>query len=212
MKKEELLMEEERVEDILHSREKREEWLKSHNFDPKVWEFAKVIPRSPKDKEIMVGEYLLKRLPNDKLGFIKVSSIRENKLFFNEIRDKETRRVSSIPYRIREGVYVVLRKHRYDSGDYREEIFFRGMRMPPLIYLGDEPLETCEEKCPFCGTRKNLTPAGGEASGSRDFTYIDFCEKCKCLLCFSYDVDDGPIVKKGYRRMISREGILNSTH
>ena len=210
MKKEELSEEQKRLEDMLFTREKSEEWLKAHNFNPKVWGFAKVALRTPRDKEIMVGEYLLKTLPNNKLGFVRVSCIRNNKLFINQIHDKETKRVFSRPYRTRRGGYVVLRKHRYDSGGPKEEIFFRGMKMSPVIHLGDEPLETSKAKCPFCGTWKNLTFAGGEAAGSRDFSYAYFCERCKILVYFGYDCEDGPIVKKVYRKLISQEAMGNA--
>jgi hypothetical protein len=211
MKKEELLMEEDNIQNIMFSPEKKKEWLKAHNFDAKVWELIRTKPSTPMDKEIMLGEYLLKRLSNEKLGFIKVSSIRKNRLFFNQIRHKETRRVRSMPYRSHKGIYVVLRKHRYDYGPYDQDFFFRGMRMSPFIYLGDEPLKTCERKCPFCGNWKTLTFTGGTAS-ARDFFFIYFCERCKCLLYVSYDDEDGPIIKIGYRKLLSKEGIPKSTH
>lgn len=218
MKKKELLEEQKRLEDVTFDPEKIEEWLKmmrnpdksekwlkEHNFDPKVWELARVSSRTPKDKEIMVGDYILK-LSGDKLKFRRVSCIRKNRLFFNELRDRQRRRVVSIPYRIQKGFYnIVLRKHRYAVyGDAEEEIFFRGMRFSPSIHLRDEPKETWKEKCPFCGTAKNLTSAGGTEGGFglRDFLYSDFCERCKCLLGFSYDVEDGPFVSIYYRPRI----------
>lgn len=207
MNKEKFLEKQKKFEDMISSRPRYEEWLKAHNFDPKVWGFAKVLPRTQKDKEIMVGDYLVARLirknrtDGNETGFLRVSSIKNNRLFFNEIRDRETGRVVTLPYRRKKGC-IVFRTKRDGFAWDNEEIFFRGMRMSPGIHLCDEPLETWKEKCPFCGTRKNLTPAGGIGAGIRDFHYADFCERCKCLVDFDYDVEVGPIISISYRRRI----------
>jgi len=204
MKKEELLMEEERVEDIMHSCEKREEWLRAHNFDPKVWGFAEIFPHAPKDKEIMVGEYVLRHFGNE-LKFRRVSCIRKNRLFFNGLRDRQKRRVVSMLYRIPKGGYfIALQKRRDVYGSAREEVFFRGMKFLPSVHLRDEPKEKWKEKCPFCNSSKNLTLVDGMEGGlgPRDFMYSDFCERCKCLLGFYYDEEDGPFVEIFYRRRV----------
>lgn len=207
MKKECLLEKTKTVDDIVCNIKKEEEWLRSHNFNPDAWEIVKFVNTAPEDESILVGDFVLFRLEEHRSGFLRVSCIKNNRLFFNQV--KENRRVLSTPYG---KVKVVLRTKRDGFPDYKGEVFFRGIKMGPLIKLGDEPLETWKERCPFCSTKKHLTFTGGEASGSRDFIYVNFCERCRILIYFDYDIEDGPIVKKGYRRMISRQGILNSTH
>jgi len=214
MKKEELSEEQKRLEDMLFTQEKSEEWLKEHNFDPKVWGFEKVFPRTPRDKEIMVGEYILRPF-GDKLIFRRVSCIRKNRLFFNELRDGKGKRVVSMPYRIPKGGYfIALQKRRDVYGSAREEVFFRGMKFLPSVHLRDEPKEKWKEKCPFCNSSKNLTFVDGMESGlgPRDFMYSDFCERCQCLLGFYYDEEDGPFVEIYYRRRIKETQKRRESH
>jgi hypothetical protein len=192
------------LNDRIKDHEYIEQWLKSNNFDPDVWEVTKVYDETPKDKQILVGDFVGVNFDRKKgrVEFARVSCIRNGRMFLNQLKDKQARRVHSLPYRTRRHVHLVVRTKRNGFKSSEKEIFFRGMKMSPEINLRDEPLETCEEKCPFCGTRKNLTLAGGTARYLRDFLYIDFCERCKCLLYFFYDVDVGPIVNISYRRRI----------
>lgn len=193
----------------IHDREYVEQWLKSHNYDPNIWEITAVITSAPKDKEIIVGEFVGVAFDRKKseVKFARVSCIRNGRMFFNRLlKDKNSRKVFTLRYRTRRRAYLVLRTKREGLffKSVEEEIFFRGMRFSPLVHLRDDPKEKWKEKCPFCRTAKNLTFDGGTegGGGARDFVYVDFCEKCRRLLYFYYDRDEGPIVEIWYRQRI----------